>query len=205
MSINASWFDRQPLKRWTSRGRYLHGLNKRSPGNSLPEDSARVCWTLEKPIFVSESDSVHLSAVSVRLYFKNMTEHTHTHTHHGKKSLTALAIRSGLCGKGPNVQNSGFSKHERNFLLSLYRKTERVNERSSLSEVTPHRCQLSIWIPIFLGGGPRLFKTASFNNKKQNSNHFVNFKGTAHPKIEIRSLALVSIQTCLTGLSYVKP
>lgn len=77
-SISAAWFDRQPLKRWTSRGRYL---NKRSPGNSLPENSTRVCWTLEKPIFGSESESVHLSAVSVRLYFKNMTEHTHTHTH----------------------------------------------------------------------------------------------------------------------------
>lgn len=79
-SISAAWFDRQPLKRWTSRGRYLHCLNKRSPGNSLPENSTRVCWTLEKPIFGSESESVHLSAVSVRLYFKNMTERTHTHT-----------------------------------------------------------------------------------------------------------------------------
>lgn len=82
-SISAAWFDRQPLKRRTSRGRHLRGLNKRSPGNSLPENSARVCWTLEKPIFGSESDSVHLSAVSVRLYFKNTTERTHTHTHHG--------------------------------------------------------------------------------------------------------------------------
>ncbi len=60
-----------------------HSLNKCSPGNLLPENSARVCWTLEKPIFGSMTDSVHLSAVSVRLYFKNKSEHTHAHTHHG--------------------------------------------------------------------------------------------------------------------------
>lgn len=60
-----------------------------------------------------------VSAISVRLYCKNMTEHTHIHAMARKASRL---WPSGVnCVK--KVQNSGLSKHERNFLFS-YRKTE---------------------------------------------------------------------------------
>lgn len=74
-SIYASWFDIKPLKCWTSRGRYFSSIHQ---GTHCLKNAARVCWTLKKPIFGPESDNVHLSAVSVRLHFKNMTEHTLT-------------------------------------------------------------------------------------------------------------------------------
>ncbi len=147
--LSPSWFYRQSLKRRMSRGRYLHGLNKCSPGNSLPENSARVCWTLEKPIFGSMTDSVHLSAVSVRLYFKNKSGHTHApwlrRPHSFGHQEWTVWKRSQCAELWP------FQTWKEFPFFALYRKTEHtgewadwVNERSSLSEVTKHWCQLSI-------------------------------------------------------------
>jgi len=52
---------------------------------------------------------------------KYVNTHIHTLTM-AKKASQLWPSGVGLCGKGPNVQNSGFSKHERNFLFFSLQK-----------------------------------------------------------------------------------
>lgn len=146
-SINALWFDIQPLKCWTSRGRYFSSIHL---GTHCLKNAARACWTLKKPIFGPESDNVYLSAVSVRLHFKNMTEHT---LNVAKKASQLWPSGLVCVKKVPMCRIRAFPNIKGISFFSAYKKTEHtgertgcVNERSSLSEFTPHSSQLSVWI-----------------------------------------------------------